>query len=56
LGVVRDSSLNATNDHQIFGETWENVAFVGVESLWGTVTICPSGTFANGVDLHASCA
>lgn len=56
IGVVRDSSLNATNDHQIFAESWENVAFTGVESLWATVTMCASGTFAAGVDLSAECA
>lgn len=43
LGIVRDSSLNATNDFQIFGETFENVAFVGVESLKVTSTVCPTG-------------
>jgi hypothetical protein len=53
LGVVRDSSLNATNDFQIFAETWENVAFSGIESLWVTATVRPSGTFAGGKDLSA---
>lgn len=43
LGIVRDSVLNATNSYQIFGESWENVAGVGVESLWITSTVCPSG-------------
>jgi hypothetical protein len=47
LGLVRDSTLNSTNDHQLFGETFENVARVGPEqaALWITSTICPSGTF-----------
>jgi hypothetical protein len=44
LGLVRDSVLNADNNFQIFGETWENVAFVGVESLEVTTTVCDSGT------------
>jgi hypothetical protein len=44
LGLVRDSVLNATNDFQLFGETFENVAFVGVESLAVESTICDSGT------------
>ncbi len=44
LGIVRDSVLNATNDFQIFGETFENIAFVGVESLAVTSTICPAGS------------
>lgn len=43
LGIVRDSALNATNDFQIFGETFENIAFVGVESLKVTSTVCPTG-------------
>jgi outer membrane biosynthesis protein TonB len=43
LGLVRDSVLNQTNDFQIFGETFENVAFVGVESLAITSTLCDSG-------------
>lgn len=33
LGIVRDSTLNATNDYKMFIETFENVAKVGVESL-----------------------
>jgi hypothetical protein len=46
LGLVRDSVLNSTNDYQIFAETFENVAFIGVESLWISSTVCPSGTVA----------
>jgi hypothetical protein len=44
LGLVRDSVLNATNDYQIFGETFEAVAFTGVESLAVTTPVCDSGT------------
>ncbi len=44
LGIVRDSVLNATNDFEIFGETFENVAFIGVESLAVSSAICDSGT------------
>ncbi len=44
LGIVRDSILNNTNDWQQFGETFEEVAFVGPESLGITFTVCPSGT------------
>lgn len=33
LGLVRDSTLNATNDYKVFVETFEGVAKVGVESL-----------------------
>ncbi len=46
LGLVRDSTLNSTNDYSVFAETFENVAFVGLESLKITSTICPSGTGA----------
>ncbi len=56
LGIVRDSSLNATNDYQVFAEVWENVAFTGVESDWVTSTFCANGTFAGGVDAHTICS
>jgi len=46
LGLVRDSVLNKTNDFQIFGESFENVAFVGIESLAITSTTCDSGAVA----------
>lgn len=44
LGIVRDSTLNSTNDFEIFGETFENIAFVGPEALALTSTVCPDGT------------
>ena len=45
LGIVRDSTLNSTNDFQLFGETFENVARLGPAqgALWITQGICPSG-------------
>lgn len=47
LGLVRDSTLNSTNDYQMFGETFENVALLGPaqSALWITSTVCPSGEF-----------
>ncbi len=47
LGVVRDSTLNSTNDYQVFGETFENVARIGPTQAarWASVTICPNGQF-----------
>ena len=47
LGLVRDSTLNATNDYQVFGETFENVARIGPTQAarWLSVTICPTGSF-----------
>lgn len=44
LGIVRDSVLNAQNNFQLFGETFESVAFVGVESLAVESWVCDSGT------------
>jgi len=47
LGLVRDSTLNQTNDYQVFGETFENVARIGPTQAarWLSVTICPNGQF-----------
>jgi hypothetical protein len=47
LGIIRDSTLNSTNDYQIFGETFENVALLGPAqgALWLSVGVCPSGVF-----------
>jgi hypothetical protein len=45
-GLVRDSILNSTNDFEIFGESFENVAFVGVESLAVTSNIADIGVTA----------
>lgn len=56
LGVVRDSTLNVTNDFQLFAETFENVAFLGPESLCITLDICPSGLSAGQDDSPLNCA
>lgn len=47
LGLVRDSTLNSTNDFQIFGETFENVARLAPlqATRWLTIDVCPSGQF-----------
>ena len=47
LGIVRDSVLNATNDFQVFGERFRNLAMLGPaqSALWVTQGICPSGEF-----------
>jgi hypothetical protein len=47
LGIVRDSVLNATNDFQIFAETFEAAAYVGIDALEIVATICNDGTVAN---------
>jgi hypothetical protein len=51
LGIVRDSTLNSTNDFQLFGETFENVAMLGPAqgALWVTQGVCPNGEFPIGV-------
>lgn len=46
LGLVRDSVLNSTNEFQLFGEQFENVAMVGIESLAVTSTVCDNGIVA----------
>lgn len=46
LGIVRDSTLNLTNDFQVFFETFEQVAYLGIESLAIVSTLCPNGTVA----------
>lgn len=50
LGIVRDSTLNSTNDVQVFAETFENVHFHGVESQRIEMDICASGHVAAAVD------
>lgn len=44
VGIVRDSTLNGTNDLQIFSEQWIQVCQVGLESLRLEITLCPDGT------------
>jgi hypothetical protein len=55
LGIVRDSVLNSTNDFQVFAETWEQVAYVGVESLVVTSTVCPTGEVAAPTETVVAC-
>ncbi len=50
LGLVRDSTLNGTNDYKMFVETFEGVAKVGVESLRVTSTLTPTGMVAGTLD------
>lgn len=56
LGVVRDSTLNATNEYQMFVETFEEVAMVGIESLWVEQTICANGAASGTVDPDDFCS
>lgn len=50
LGIVRDSTLNATNDYKMFLETFEGLAKVGVESLAITTPVNIWGAVASTVD------
>lgn len=50
LGVIRDSSLVATNQYKEFVETFEGLAKVGCDSYWVTASYAPSGQAAALVD------
>lgn len=43
LGIVRDSTLNNTNDFEIFVETFEGLAWLGPFALNLLLTTCPAG-------------
>ena len=43
LGVVRDSTLDATNDYEVFSETFESVAMRGLECYQIHSTVLPNG-------------
>ena len=47
LGIVRDSTLNSTNDFQVFGERFRNVARLAPAqaAYWVTTDLCASGQF-----------
>lgn len=48
LGIVRDSTLNSTNEFEVFGETFENVARIGPAqaAYWETTDVCANGMLA----------
>lgn len=50
LGLVRDSTLNGTNDYKMFIETFEGVAKVGLESLRVTSVLPATGLVAGTID------
>lgn len=47
LGIVRDSTLNSTNDFQVFGERFRNLARLAPAQAcyWVTSDLCASGQF-----------
>lgn len=49
LGIVRDSTLNAANDYQMFVESFEAVARVGYDSLRVTTAVKPTGASSAAV-------
>jgi hypothetical protein len=49
LGVVRDATLDSTNDYETFVETFEGVAFRGIEALVIRSTLTPNGATAGTV-------
>lgn len=53
LGLVRDSTLNATNDYQMFAETFEGLATVGIESQWIVSDVKPIGAWACCKDISS---
>ena len=50
LGIVRDSTLNSTNDVQAFAETFEGAHFNGVETWRLSMDLCPSGAVSGAVE------
>ena len=49
LGVVRDSTLDASNNYETFIEVFESIAKRGVESLQVVSSLRPNGASAAGV-------
>jgi hypothetical protein len=58
LGVVRDSTLDATNDFELFVEPFESVAFRGFSggALQLVSTLCANGASAGTVSTEGHCA
>lgn len=55
LGLVRDSTLNETNDYRLFVETFEATAFRGLFSYRVRSAICADGSAAAPVDATSIC-
>ena len=49
IGVVRDSLLNATNDYEVFLESFEGLLFRGIEAYQLVSNVRPNGTAASTV-------
>lgn len=55
LGTVRDSTLNNTNDYELFSESWEAVVPHVIEAQQITSTLCATGSGAIDVTAAAYC-
>lgn len=54
LGIeIRDTTMNEGNNVRAFTETFENIAFIGVEALEITHNLCVSG--AGSLDIAVTC-
>lgn len=53
LGLVRDSTLNKTNDLELFAEQWVEVCMVGIESVALELCPCPNGGVPEAAPLYA---
>lgn len=56
FGVVRDSTLNDTNEAEVFAETFEGIAKRGIEAMWVNSNVCVDGTSGGTVVDAVSCA
>jgi len=55
LGLVRDHTLNKTNDFAMFMEEWIGFAMLGCESIRIDSVVCPSGSRAPSASALRSC-
>lgn len=55
FGLVRDSDLNTRNSYWLMVETFEQLAFTGVESLEASMTVCADGTTGAAIARTLSC-
>jgi hypothetical protein len=56
LGIVRDSTLNNTNDFRYFAESWEAILPKVHTAIRVTSTVCANGRFATDTDPSAYCS
>lgn len=56
IGIFRDNDLIVANNLRTFAETFENVAFIGVEALCATLDLCPSGLTSGQNDSFDPCS